>query len=339
MRSEREIFAAVNALSRKELVGQLQAAEGLAPEAVAADEIDDVQIVWDQLVRSEGDLLFPPFEIPPFEYPEAAAGAENFPAPRPVRLPEALPAPKHKSANRLWPAAAAAALAFVCGVFATLWVAGGFGANLPEGATASWFRVERYTPQALGETQLLLAPAAIDAPEGQVRISRGMALGQWSPDGQSLTAFDLAADFAFSAPVQFTVRHPQLDILVTGTQFRVDLMPESGSVQVLEGSVVVEERGTAGAGRRTTLQANDVGLFDARGVRRERLNSESAGPAQAGPGFPADTLVQRFRMINGRSIIGFVVRRTRTEIFVQTRGGEIRTILKGDLVSSETIRP
>ena len=356
MRSEREIFEAVNALSRRELVRQLQAAEGIAPDQDRAREdeaesADDAQIVWDQLARSEGDLLFPPFEIPPFEYPESDAAADTARTSPLDDLPDDLPAPKLRSANRLWPAAAAAALAFVCGVFATLYLAGGrggvidsAGANLPDGATATWFRAETYTPQALAEPQLLLAPATIEAPEGRVAISRGMALGRWSSAGQSLTAFDLAADFAFAAPVQFTVRHPRLDIQVTGTRFRVALTPESGSVRVLEGSVVLEERGAAGAPRRITLQANEVGLLDAQGIRRERL---SAGPAaagessqaEAGGGFPADTLVQRFRLANGRSVIGFVVRRTGTEIFVQTRSGAIQTILKGDLVSSETIQP
>ncbi|MCR9143733.1 MAG: hypothetical protein NXI24_15910 [bacterium] len=328
----------LQALSRADFVRALQEANDVAPidgrPVAAKEDRDTMRETWDALYLQEQQRLFPPYERPPFQFPEDAESDATV-----VPMRKKLEASSSNLRGGIF-RAAAALLIFLAGALAFRAIDSG----LFSGSDARIVRIEKeiVSPTALAQGRVLNAPARIEGDFGSVEVSRGFLHADWTADLQSLVSFNVAAEFNLRSDMNLHLRHPVGALRVTGTRFNVDFSPTGGSVEVSEGSVEWSPASNAG-GASVVVKAPARVFFDAervvyidREVRVITAQSEKRGPASP-QGFPDDASVQRFRLSSGGSVIGFVVRGTGSELIIQLRDGSQKRIRKADLVSSENL--
>ena len=298
------------------------------------------QALWDAAYKKERSDLFPPFEVPPFDFPDRKQQtAPRFYANDEVREIRVRSLRDRNFAIRSLVRVAAALVMIALGAVIALAIENADFS--PEGVRVATLEKEIVSPAALSDGRLLIGQARVEAQEGTVDISRGMAYVEWNQTRQIFTTYQMSGEFDLSEPLRLEVRHPLLTIRVTGTRFDLNFSRSSGTLELYEGSLELLHRpvGQSPAPANTrVLRAPANLVFDAQKAVSIPVNSGTRQTVEPRFGFPDDVTVQRFRLSDGRTIDGFVIRGTVDELIVQTENGEHRRIAKSDLVSSENVR-
>ncbi len=315
-------------------------AKDSAGRALTPEDRRTARALWDAAYEKERSELFPPFEIPPFDFPnQEGRTAPELSANDEVRKSRVRSLRDRGFAIQSFSRMAAALLLIALGAVVALVIENADFS--PAGVRVATLEKEIVTPASLSDGRLLIGHARVEAQQGTVDISRGMAFVEWKPTRQIFTTYQMNGAFDLSEPLQLEVRHPLLTIRVTGTRFDLNVSRNSGTLELYEGSLELLHRpaGQSPSSTKTRVLRSPAKLvFDA---QKAVSIPVSSGPRQIDEprfGFPDDVTVQRFRLSDGRTVVGFVIRGTADELIVQTESGEQRRVAKSDLVSSENVR-
>lgn len=329
----REQLSRVQALSRKERLRAIWEAEGivppsgsdespLSPQPELAEDRVLLGAAWHELMSREQVLMF-------------SADQEQKPpdAPRRYESRPTSAARRKKRGVVFFPLLGAAAALIIAFGIARLFP--GFSAGLfaPADTIAEYTTI--LSAGNLDRSTILAAPGRLDFPGGVVRILDGYTMIVPGREAsQDLYAAVLRARFDFAEPVRLRLHHSFATLTVTGTRFTVDFSPGYGAFTVQEGSVEFEHHAYVAKGPTAVIRGPGHVVFDAKSFDGTSLRS-SVPPAERGGGGAreagAQVVQQEFLLRDGTSVIGRVIRGNRDALYVQTREGEVREVLKKDL--------
>ncbi len=330
----REQLSRVQALSRKERLRAIWEAEGIvappgsgissaSPEPELAEARMLAGAAWHELMSREQVLMF-------------SADQEQKPpdAPRRFDSRSASGSRAKKRGVVLFPLLGAAAALIIAFGVARLFP--GFSAGLFAPADTIVEYTTILSAGNLDRSTILAAPGRLDFPGGAVRILDGYTMIVPGREAsQDLYAAVLRARFDFAEPVRLRLHHSFATLTVTGTRFTVDFSPGYGAFTVQEGSVEFEHHAYVAKGPTAVIRGPGHVVFDAKSFDGTSLRSSVPPAERGGAGGAreagAQVVQQEFLLRDGTSVIGRVIRGNRDALYVQTREGEVREVLKKDL--------